>query len=101
MSVTGKKLLWIVAGSAAVVYASKRALTALNRNGRLTRLFGDTAEKIDRAVGWNRLPVWLSAITLTGLRMYSAEKTSTILLRREPMKQQCLHRMRATAPFAL
>jgi hypothetical protein len=68
MSVTGKKLLWIVAGSAAVVYASKRAVTALNRNGRLTRLFGDTAEKIDRAVGWNRLPVWLSAITLTGLR---------------------------------
>jgi hypothetical protein len=49
MSVTGKKLLWIVAGSAAVVYASKRALKALNRNGRLTRLFGDTAEKIDSA----------------------------------------------------
>jgi hypothetical protein len=68
MGLSRNKLLWIVAGFAAAVYAAPKVFAALNRNGRLTRLFGDTAEKIDRAVGWDRLPVWLSAVTLTGLR---------------------------------
>jgi hypothetical protein len=68
MGLSRNKLLWIVAGSAAAVYVGPKVFSALNRNGRLTRLFGDAAEKIDRAVGWDRLPVWLSAITLTGLR---------------------------------
>ena len=68
MGSSRNKLLWIVAGSAAAVYVGPKVFSALNRNGRLTRLFGDAAEKIDRAVGWDRLPVWLSAITLTGLR---------------------------------
>jgi hypothetical protein len=68
MGLSRNKLLWIVAGFAAAVYAAPKVFSALNRNGRLTRLFGDTAEEIDRAVGWDRLPVWLSAITLTGLR---------------------------------
>jgi hypothetical protein len=58
MGLSRNKLLWIVAGSAAAVYVGPKVFSALNRNGRLTRLFGDAAEKIDRAVGWDRLPVW-------------------------------------------
>jgi hypothetical protein len=108
MGLSRNKLLLIVAGSAAAVYAAPKVFAALNRNGRLTRLFGETAEKIDRAVGWDRLPVWLSAVTLTGLRhvlrrenLHDTVPAGVPEAAPPPPNPRHRHRIRATAPFAL
>jgi hypothetical protein len=65
---SGKKLRRIVTGMAVAAYVVPKLLAALNRTGQLTRLFDNAAEKLDHAVGWDRLPVWLSTLTLLGLR---------------------------------
>jgi hypothetical protein len=68
MSSSVKKLLRIVAKVAVVGYAVSKTLAILNHEGKLTRLFDDTCEKLDRRVGWDRLPTLLSTLTLVGLR---------------------------------
>src|SRR5262245_20368307 len=68
MGLSGKKLQRIVIGMAVAACTVPKLLAALNRTGQLTLLFDNLAEKLDRTRGWDRLPVWLSTLTLLGLR---------------------------------
>jgi hypothetical protein len=51
-----------------ILIAAPKLWSVLNRGGRVVRLFDRLVERIDHAVGWHRLPTWLSVISLIGIR---------------------------------
>jgi hypothetical protein len=62
------KVMGVVGGAALAAYALPKVLAYAKRNGGLLRVYDDLCQRLDQAVGWDRLPLPLQLATLAGLR---------------------------------
>lgn len=62
------KVLGLLGIGVVAVTKGPKLLRYVSRKARLSETFNNTAEKVDHAVGWDKLPVALGMMTLVGIR---------------------------------